>query len=86
MQRPSAKPRKTAQQSSSAAVELQRVAERYAVAITPSVEGLIDAASPGDPIARQYLPDVRELDQRPDELADPIGDDTHEAVRGLIHR
>ena len=49
---------------------LARVAERYAVAITPDVAELI-AADPDGPIARQFLPDERELDTRPEEVADP---------------
>ncbi len=65
---------------------LDRVAERYAVAITPAMSRLITAGQPNDPIARQFLPDVDELETRPDELADPIGDGAHEAVKGLVHR
>ena len=36
--------------------DLARVAERYAVAITPAVAGLIDRADASDPIARQFVP------------------------------
>ena len=35
---------------------------RYAVAITPAIAALIDRADPHDPIARQFVPDVAELD------------------------
>jgi lysine 2,3-aminomutase len=66
--------------------ELEAVASRYAVAITPHVAGLIDPRDPADPIARQFVPDVAELTTRPEELADPIGDDAHEVTEGLIHR
>jgi len=66
--------------------EVERVAERYAVAITPAMAALIDAADPHDPIARQFLPDPGELDVLPDETADPIGDDVHSPVDGLVHR
>src|ERR1700712_713931 len=65
---------------------LARVAARYAVAITPAMEALIDPADPADPIARQFRPDVAELDRRPEELADPIGDDAHSPVDGIVHR
>jgi len=65
---------------------LQRVAARYAVAITPAVTDLIDPNDPHDPIAKQFLPDVRELDQQPEENADPIGDDAHSPVEGVVHR
>jgi lysine 2,3-aminomutase len=66
--------------------ELDRVAERYAVGITPAMAALIDAADPHDPIARQFVPDPAELDVRPDETADPIGDNVHSPVEGLVHR
>jgi lysine 2,3-aminomutase len=38
---------------------LRNVAQRYAVAITPILAELIDAADPNDPIARQFIPDER---------------------------
>jgi lysine 2,3-aminomutase len=65
---------------------LEVVAARYAVAATPEMLALIDRADPADPIARQFVPDLRELDTSPDERADPIGDRVHEKVAGLIHR
>ena len=43
--------------------DLERVAARYAVAMTPAIAELIDAADPADPIARQFVPDVAELDR-----------------------
>ena len=66
--------------------ELDRVASRYAVAITPDIAALIDRADPGDPIARQFIPDARELDHKPDEHADPLGEDTLSPVPGVVHR
>ena len=66
--------------------DLARVAERYALAITPQIAALIDRADPADPIARQFVPDPAELDTTPDERADPIGDDTHSPVEGIVHR
>lgn len=66
--------------------ELARVASRYAVAITPAMADLIDPADPADPIARQFVPGAQELDRRPDELADPIGDGAHSPVEGIVHR
>jgi lysine 2,3-aminomutase len=65
---------------------LQQVATRYAVAITPAVTDMIDPRDPHDPIAKQFLPDVRELDQQPEENADPIGDDAHSPIEGVVHR
>jgi lysine 2,3-aminomutase len=65
---------------------LSRVAARYAVAITPAMAELVDPADPADPIARQFVPDLRELESQPSESADPIGDATHSPVAGVVHR
>lgn len=71
---------------STQAEALQRVAARYAVAVTPAMDALIDADDAADPIARQFVPDVRELETRPHESADPIGDKAHMPVEGVVHR
>ncbi|MCA8932455.1 MAG: lysine-2,3-aminomutase-like protein, partial [Rhodospirillaceae bacterium] len=68
------------------AAALAEVARRYATAITPAMAELIDPADPDDPIARQFLPDVRELNEAPGERSDPIGDVAHSPLPGLIHR
>jgi lysine 2,3-aminomutase len=65
---------------------LEQVAARYAVAITPAIAGLIDANDPHDPIARQFVPDARELEVAPEESGDPIGDAAHSPVKGVVHR
>jgi lysine 2,3-aminomutase len=65
---------------------LQEVAARYAVAITPAVAELIDPSDPNDPIARQFVPDARELHGEPPESGDPIGDAAHSPVTGIVHR
>lgn len=66
--------------------ELKQVAAKYAVAITPAMDALIDETDPNDPIAAQFRPDARELDTAPGELSDPIGDDPHTPVKGIVHR
>jgi len=66
--------------------DVSRVAERYAIAITPAMASLIDRNDPNDPIARQFIPDAAELVQTPDERDDPIGDLTHSPVEGIVHR
>lgn len=62
------------------------VAGRYAVAVTPQIAGLIEPGAADDPIARQYLPDPRELARSPGERDDPIGDDAHAPLAGVVHR
>ncbi len=65
---------------------LEQVAARYAVAITPALADLIDVADPQDPIARQFVPDARELDVSEGESGDPIGDAAHSPTEGIVHR
>jgi len=61
---------------------LERVAAQYAVAITPTMVELADHAG----VARQFVPTEAELSTTPDESADPIGDDAHSPVDGVVHR
>ena len=65
---------------------LDAVAARYAVALPQALAELIDPNDPNDPIARQFVPDAAELNGQPQELADPIGDDAHSPVEGIVHR
>ena len=65
---------------------LDAVAERYTVALPPALAKLIDPHDPHDPIARQFVPGAAELDVQPQELSDPIGDDAHSPVEGIVHR
>src|SRR5215467_9403990 len=66
--------------------ELEAVAARYAVAITPAVVHLIDPHDASDPIARQFIPNIAELDSGEEERADPIGDLAHSPIEGIVHR
>jgi lysine 2,3-aminomutase len=68
------------------ATALEAVAARYAVAIPRAFAALIDHADPHDPLARQFVPEVAELQIQPEEIADPIGDHTHSPVEGIVHR
>ncbi|HEY9236449.1 MULTISPECIES: lysine-2,3-aminomutase-like protein [Phenylobacterium] len=66
--------------------ELERVAARYALAITPAMAELIDPTDPADPIARQLMPGQAELEAQPLERDDPIGDFAFSPVEGIVHR
>ena len=65
---------------------LRRVAEHFAIAVTPAVQALIDPADPADPIARQYVPDAAELVTLPAERSDPTSDAPFTPVKGVVHR
>ena len=66
--------------------ELDAVAGRYAIGITAALAALIEPGDPADPIARQFVPDGRELVRDPAERDDPIGDDAMSPIHGLVHR
>ncbi|MBE7732549.1 lysine-2,3-aminomutase-like protein [Devosia faecipullorum] len=66
--------------------DIQAVAEKYAIAITPAMLDLIDPTDPDDPMARQFVPTSAELVTTPEERADPIGDLAHSPVEGIVHR
>src|SRR6266436_4858867 len=70
----------------SALGELERVAARYAIAVTPDIAGLIDPHNPDDPIARQFIPTPHDLVMQEGENADPIGDHAHSPGAGIVHR
>jgi lysine 2,3-aminomutase len=67
-------------------MSIEEVARRYAVSVSPVLLDLIDPADPRDPIARQFLPSLEELNVLPDEISDPIGDAAHSPVAGIVHR
>jgi lysine 2,3-aminomutase len=66
--------------------EVEAVAARYALALTDDIVELFDATDPSDPVARQFIPNAAELETRPEERADPIGDASHSPVAGIVHR
>lgn len=63
---------------------LLAVADRYAVAITPAIQALIEQAD--DPIGLQFVPDPAELVVARHERADPIGDDALSPIKGVVRR
>lgn len=64
---------------------LGAVGEHYAVSVTPTMAALI-AQDPDGPVARQFIPDERELLRLPEELDDPISDSAKSPVKGIVHR
>ncbi len=66
------------------AAEIERVARRFELAVTPQMAALIEEAE--DPIGRQFIPSGAELETAPDEIADPIGDRKFSPVKGIVHR
>lgn len=67
-----------------AAEAAARVAERYAIAVTPAVAALIER--PDDEIGLQYIPDAAELVTAPHEVEDPTADQPFTPIKGVVHR
>ena len=72
--------------SSDTADGIRSVESRYAIAVPPLVADLINPDDANDPVARQYIPDERELVVARGERNDPIGDEPHSPVEGIVHR
>lgn len=65
---------------------LEKVVDNFSLAISDQMHRLIDKTNPNDPIAKQFIPDVKELNILPAERIDPIGDETYTTVKGIVHR
>lgn len=64
----------------------KRVIERFHFAVTPYYLSLIELSDPDDPIRRQCIPDLRELDFKMVGDIDPLEEEEDSQVTGLIHR
>jgi lysine 2,3-aminomutase len=65
---------------------LQRGDSTLPFAITPYYASLVSPDNPLDPIRRAVVPVVNELVVSPGEAHDPLGEDSHTPVPGLVHR
>lgn len=66
--------------------DLARVVERFPMAITPYYLNLIDLDDPADPLGRMVLPSRAELQQTGAASDDPIGEQDHAPLPGVIRR
>ncbi len=58
----------------------------YKFASTPYYLTLIDAKNPECPIRLQTIPDFKEVSRAAMDMEDPLGEDSHMPVPGLVHR
>ncbi|MFX1436559.1 MAG: lysine 2,3-aminomutase [Promethearchaeota archaeon] len=63
-----------------------RILQEYRMAITPYYLSLIDPDDPYDPIRKQAIPTIHELERYVGELEDPLSEDVDSPVEGLTHR
>lgn len=68
------------------AEEVSALGETFALAVTPEMIELMEPGDPADPIFRQFIPTSEEAYVRPEERADPIGDDPFTPLKGITHR
>jgi lysine 2,3-aminomutase len=59
---------------------------RLALAVTPYFASLMDPINPNCPIRRQAIPRIEEIRLSKNEMVDPLGEDKHSPVPGLVHR
>lgn len=59
---------------------------KLAMAITPYFFNLIDPADENCPVRRQIIPRIEETTTASWEMLDPVGEDSHSPVPGLVHR
>lgn len=65
---------------------MRDVLKHMRLSITPHTASLIDFANPEDPLFLMSVPQERELNVTPEDLVDPIGDETKSPVPFLTHR
>ncbi|MCM8527382.1 MAG: lysine-2,3-aminomutase-like protein [Lentisphaeraceae bacterium] len=65
--------------------DLQKVADKFSVSITPSIIRNLELDS-DSALYNQYVPSSEELVISEDDLNDPIGDDAYTPVKGITHR
>lgn len=65
---------------------LGEVIDRFSLSVSPAMRAAMLEASSADPIYRQFIPSTEENRITEDELNDPIGDDAHSPMPGIVHR
>jgi lysine 2,3-aminomutase len=66
--------------------QIELVAGRYPLAITPYYLSLINANDPNDPIWKQAIPSILEISMSTMGMEDPLGEEEDSVVPGLVHR
>lgn len=67
-------------------IQAKKAEANFELLITPTFLKLMQGEDKNGPIRKQVVPVGDELKVSSCELADPIGDNTHSPVKGLIHR
>lgn len=71
--------------SEKAALDRHRTDGGFSVAITPYYASLMDPSDPEDPLRKTKIPRLDEFETGPGEMEDPLGEDRHSPVPGIVH-
>lgn len=63
-----------------------KLLKKYPFSITQDLLELMDKNDLNDPIRKQFIPSLEELNATQEEIDDPIGDKVHSKVKGVVHR
>jgi len=66
--------------------QLERVAKKYPILVTPYYFSLVKNFDMQDPIVRQFFPDILEVDSQEGGVPDPLAEEDDSPVPGLTHR
>ena len=61
-------------------------ANLFRIGVTPYYASLMDPEHASCPIRRTAIPAPEEMDIREEELRDPLGEDTHNPVKSIVHK
>lgn len=65
---------------------IYNVGQNFSIGLNAHLAGIIRNSPESSAVRDQYIPSEQELNFTPLELADPIGDDAHSPVKGIVHR
>jgi lysine 2,3-aminomutase len=66
--------------------QISMVTKRYPLAITPYYLSLINPDDPNDPVRKQAIPCIQEINMGDMGLEDPLGEKEDSVVPGMVHR
>ncbi|MFP4313045.1 MAG: lysine-2,3-aminomutase-like protein [Alphaproteobacteria bacterium] len=66
--------------------DIEKTQNNFAIGLSPHLAKLIRTQPDNTALVKQYIPDIRELEFTKTELQDPIGDEAHTPVKGIVHR
>lgn len=66
--------------------DIEKTQDNFAIGVSDHLVALMADKPNHRAITKQYIPDIAELNVTDSETNDPIGDDAHSPVKGIVHR